>query len=68
MISDGHYSHASDIWAFGIVAWELYTSYANGQDRRDFSVPYYGLYDDEVNPKSTLLQQPFLQHQKSLNH
>ena len=42
---DGHYTHASDVWAFGILAWELYTSFTTGQDRR----PYYHLQDDEVS-------------------
>lgn len=50
MILEGRYAHASDIWAFGILAWELYESYpASGQDRRKKSVPYHFLQNDEVN-------------------
>ena len=52
MVLDGYYTHASDVWAFGILAWELYTSFTNGQDGRDFSVPFYDLKNDEVNPKA----------------
>ena len=53
MILDGHYTHASDVWAFGILAWELYTSFSI--DRRDLrlSVPYNGLYNHEVKIEST---------------
>ncbi|KAL9950623.1 hypothetical protein ACROYT_G043148 [Oculina patagonica] len=50
VILDGHYTHASDVWAFGILAWELYTSYANGQDERDISVPFYDLNKHEILP------------------
>ena len=59
MISDGLYTHASDVWAFGILAWELYTSFTAGQDRRDLSIPYYDLNDDEVNIKDTIFRSTF---------
>ena len=60
MILDGHYTHASDVWAFAILAWELYTSYQNGQDKREFSVPYPGLYNHEVSISATACQvKPF---------
>lgn len=48
-MSDGLYTHASDVWAFGILAWELYTSFTKGQDRRELSVPYCDLNKEEVN-------------------
>jgi len=48
VILDGHYTHASDVWAFGILAWELYTSFNTGQDWRQCSLPYHDLYDNEV--------------------
>ena len=41
---DGCYRHASDVWAFGIMAWELYASYISGEDLR----PYYHLQEDQV--------------------
>ena len=59
MISDGLYTHASDVWAFGILAWELYTSFTAGQDRRDLSIPYYDLNDHEVNIKDTTFRTTF---------
>ena len=50
MILEGRYAHASDVWAFAILAWELYESYsASGQDRRKKSVPYHFLQNDQVN-------------------
>ena len=48
MILENNYSHASDVWAFGILAWELYASFATGQERRGHSVPYCDLVIDEV--------------------
>ena len=53
MILENNYSHASDVWAFGILAWELYTSFATGQERRGHSVPYCDLVIDEVGTIST---------------
>ena len=51
MILDGHYTHASDIWAFGILAWELYTSFKAG---RHLSVPFFDLGKHEVNSRALL--------------
>lgn len=48
VILENNYSHASDVWAFGILAWELYTAFATGQEGRSYSVPYCNLVDDEV--------------------
>lgn len=47
MISDGRFTHASDVWAFGIVAWELYESFKTGQENRELSVPYHSLDNNE---------------------
>jgi len=52
VILDGHYTHASDVWAFGILAWELYTSIVTGQGGRDSSVPFCNLENDEVNSRA----------------
>ena len=48
VISDGRYTHASDVWAFGILAWELYASYDNGHEWRHLSVPYFSLKNEQV--------------------
>ena len=58
VICDGHYKHASDVWAFGILAWELYSSYSTGRDGRHFAIPYHGRHEnDEVSRKASV---PFL--------
>ncbi len=60
MILENNYSHASDVWAFGILAWELYTAFATGQEAeegRPYSVPYYNLVADEVCVKAFIFQQ-----------
>lgn len=49
VILDGHYTHGSDVWAFGILAWELYTSFKAGVDERNVSVPFFELEEHEVN-------------------
>ena len=54
MILDGHYTYVSDVWAFGILAWELYASFTTGHDKRDLSVPFYGLQNCEVNSRAAL--------------
>jgi len=54
VILDGHYTYASDVWAFGILAWELYASFTTGHDKRDLTVPFYGLENREVNSRTAL--------------
>lgn len=49
MILENNFSHASDVWAFGILAWELYTAFATGQEEKGYSVPYCDLVVDEVS-------------------
>ena len=57
MILENNYSHASDVWAFGILAWELYTAFATGQEHRDYSVPYWNLVAEEVSTLKILPRQ-----------
>ena len=64
MILENNYSHASDVWAFGILAWELYTAFATGQEGRDYSVPYCNLVDDEVCAIKTAKPKAFFFQQK----
>ena len=49
VILENHYSHASDVWAFGILAWELYTSFAVGQNDILASLPYHNIGSDKVS-------------------
>ena len=55
MILDGHYSFASDVWAFGMLAWELYASFTTGYDKRCLSAPFYEVENHEVNSRSSLI-------------
>ena len=59
IISDGLYTHASDVWAFGILAWELYASYENGQEQRHLSLPYFFLKNEQVIFNAFLSSQDF---------
>ena len=57
VILDGHYTHGSDVWAFGILAWELYTSFKAGEDERNVSVPFFELEKHEVNSRAMYSKQ-----------
>ena len=50
MILQGHYSKASDVWSFGVVAWELYAALPNGVRSRERTLPYINITNDEVIP------------------
>lgn len=48
VIQENHYTHASDVWAFGIFAWELYSAFAAGQQNRIAALPYYNIPADKI--------------------
>lgn len=54
MIQDGNYTHASDVWAFAVLGWELYTAFATGQEFKEYSVPYCNHAAEEVCLLKTL--------------
>ena len=49
MIQENRYSHASDVCAFGIFSWELYSAFAAGQQNRDTALPYNNIPADKVS-------------------
>ncbi|KAJ7356110.1 ptk6 protein tyrosine kinase [Desmophyllum pertusum] len=63
VILDGHYTHASDVWAFGILAWELYKSFSTGQDGRPVSVPFFDLDNREGEPMKSWIMTLWLRNQ-----
>ena len=53
MISQGLYSHASDVWSFGVLAWELFAAFYDSKIMPRQTIPYYNHTNDEVTPSSS---------------
>ena len=46
----GRYSHASDVWSFGVLAWELFAAFYDSNIMPRQTIPYYNHTNDEVTP------------------
>ena len=70
MILENNYSHASDVWSLGILAWELYSAFATGQERSGYSLPYCDLTIDQVGtlrrPNAVSNQEEDIDQEQSL--
>ena len=48
MIFQGRYSHASDVWSFGVLAWELFAAFSSGENLPERTFSYHDLLDHVV--------------------
>lgn len=57
VILQEHHSHASDVWSFGVVAWELFAAQTHSVKslEKSLTLPYFDLTHDEVTPFSNII-------------
>ncbi|PFX16251.1 Tyrosine-protein kinase transforming protein Fes [Stylophora pistillata] len=55
VISKGRYSHASDAWSFGVLAWELFAAFSFSENFTERMLPHHNLPDHEVTSCTVFL-------------
>lgn len=63
VISKGRYSHASDAWSFGVLAWELFAAFSFSENFTERMLPHHNLPDHEVG--ASILDRKLLQKPRS---